>query len=75
MITWPVLIWAVILIWKGKQPWLILFLIGLINDVFLANFLGQTMAIFLLASVLLNFIRTRLGLEKISRVTRLGSNF
>jgi len=67
MIIWPILIWAAIVIWKNNQSWLILFAIGLTNDLFLANLLGQTMIIFILVFGVVNFLQTRLGLKKVSR--------
>lgn len=64
LINWPMYLWLVGLNWFFKKPWFLVLGLGLINDLFQLRFLGTSMLVFLVFSLLTQVLKQILGWSK-----------
>ena len=64
LISWPVFLLLVAVNWFFDSPWFISLGLGFVNDLFQLNFLGHSMLVFLVFSLILQVIKQILGWSK-----------
>lgn len=57
-------IWAFIFSWKVKEPWLFLFGLGLLTDIFYLTPIGKTALIYLGVGLISKYLKTVFGFRE-----------
>jgi hypothetical protein len=64
LISWPMYFWLIGLNWFFKKPWFLVLGLGLINDLLQLHFLGRSMMVFLVLSLIIQVLKQILGWSK-----------
>jgi len=58
------IVWAVVVSWKLKDPWLLLFGIGMLTDLFYLTSLGKTSLILLTIGLFTRYLKNIFGFQE-----------